>query len=245
MILKLDDKKIVIQKAKKREYSKEYHVLREKIWKEEKQKYQNNIWNGELYTVEEIKNSDSNGQLVLSLGLCEYKDIVLKNKIGIKKLYASFGSKMIPKHLFITVIPKTTNNKYLFVKIGSATYQNEGVLDLIGGSLNHDEQKIESLEDIKKAAVSELKEEAEINVNIDSLKGFVIIRYNASYHFVFSLNTSVDANGLRAKKDSHEISKVVELSKKEIKNYKDSSTKEFEFCKKYIEELYEKTHKLI
>ncbi len=93
--------------------SEKYKDEREIIWKQQLEKAEESgisIWNGVIYTIEEMLQIDEeNIQIVLST--CEYKDIVFRINNRKSNIVKKYGISHIPKYITLDCIPITTDGK--------------------------------------------------------------------------------------------------------------------------------------
>jgi 8-oxo-dGTP pyrophosphatase MutT (NUDIX family) len=162
-VLLFDDppKSVTLKKDDARiEQSADYLRGREQAWDRARHVHGDKLWNGRVCTVRGI--SVREGAVELSLSVCEYKDIIFKKDMGARALADLFGRGSVDFHAFAAAVPFTNDEGIVLGVVGGGTVQPEGVLDLVGGSMNVDEQPIVEFDDIRRALARELEEEAGI-----------------------------------------------------------------------------------
>jgi hypothetical protein len=118
------------------------------------------LWNGAVYYLDNI-DGDS-----LSMGLCEYKDILFSEIIGVDNIIQKYGSNNNFVYMNVQILIKL-DDKYIF-----GTKKKKGHTEIIsvGGTMRlEDGKEIKSFNDIKKYAKKEVDIETNLNINIDEI----------------------------------------------------------------------------
>ena len=239
MMIDLSDKsfeEIILRFADNvREYCDRYLSDREKVWQEQKLICGDNLWNGTVYTVENILIL-SEQKIRIDLSTCQYKDILFKKNGGADILAKNYDRNYLFSHVGVIVIPVTADNKYIFGVVGKDGYFRKGQICFIGGSLNYDESKISNLEDVRLFAARELREETRLNLNPEKLKLVSLDYYNYSYHFVFFLKIAIDSREVDKISKPGELSNLLAISEKEIDNHSNNFGSNYiQFYRKYLD----------
>lgn len=183
-----------------------YLSSREDIWLKKKNNLGHFLWNGVLLSAVRLDLKD--GNVSLTVAECEFKDALYKSECGIELLRKKHPEDNIDVHTFTAVLPVLNNKYVLLSKIGPSTAFNQGLLDMIGGSLNLDEEKIGSLKDISKFTRKELLEEINISITPDELSLFSINYHAGVFFFLYKFHLD-DIVALRDFEKNNEVEAVV------------------------------------
>ncbi len=183
-----------------------YLQSREETWNNLKQEYSNKLWNGIVYTIESLRFKKQ--KLIIEMGICEYKDIILKNKLGFKNIKAKFGNDAIAIHTFTAGMPVTRDGDLALGIVGEGTYQAPGEADFIGGTLNVDSLQITNINDIKKITAQEFEEELGLDIPYCDFRLFSLNYYNGCCFFLFKLIIQ-DRNVFLSFKENKEIKDIL------------------------------------
>ena len=112
-------------------YPDDYIRERERIWRQEKGVCGDNLWNGTVYTVKQF-SLFSPQQILLSLGICQYKDLIFKRVYGGDNIFKKYGSEFLVYHIGILIIPVTTDDKYVFGVVAKNGFFEAGKVYFIG-----------------------------------------------------------------------------------------------------------------
>lgn len=197
------------------EYPHGYIEEREKVWQQEKAVCGNNLWNGTVYTIKRFALLLPH-QVIFSLGICQYKDLIFKRIYGGDNIIKKYGRKFLVYHTAVLIIPVTTDGKYVFGVVAKNGFFAAGKIVLLGGALNYDEGKINSFADIRAFAAKELAEETRLNINPERLKLASLNSYKFTYHFVFFLILDIASTELNKISKIGELSNLVAFSQSEL-----------------------------
>lgn len=143
------------------------------------------LWNGKVYTCESILALDD-AKVMINMGLCEYKDIIVNRELGTEFMFEKFALEALSKHCSVQTSPITEDGYHVLGKATGQTLQEAGNIGLIGGTLNENEMKVDNLEDIYTFLEKEIKEELGLDSStIDSRVlgiGFFEGRFGFNYY---------------------------------------------------------------
>lgn len=228
-------------------FPNEYIRLREECWVSKLKMHKGNLWNGDVYTIGNIQKSKDNKKFEITMGLCEYKDIVYKISVGPEKIISTFGEEYLMKDAITTVLPYTTDYKFLFGVVSNNTIQENGALDQIGGTLNKDEKIIEKIEDIAGYTAMEMEEEIGFQRSSDKLLSLDSLNYyyeDGRYRFLYLLKLPYDSQYYDRMVVNNELSGVRFMSKDELLNYSGPTTNRIPFCKENIKSIIDSLRKI-
>jgi hypothetical protein len=198
---------------------KELRELKESIWTErEKEAKENNenIWDGDIYTLEDVNilNSDN----VLKISTVKYSDIVT----FVKGIGRNIINSIYPRYICTGVIVQTTDNYFVF---GSKRGKEEGAI--IGGYSNRDELEVNVSEDFKRNMLRELKEELDIDqADLTDTRFLGILETEkGSVNIFFKVKTSLTKEEVEKRYeniDEKEFQSLIFKHEKDIKEYLDS-----------------------
>lgn len=227
------DTKFSIRLVNKRRdlLSKKYIQERDKIWKEEMDKAEKkgkDFWEGEVYTIHDILHVAAQN-VHIYMDTCSYKDIVFKNKLGVRRIVSQYGINCLAEHVSVDCIPITIEGKWVFGKRNDKTMIQKGMLALIGGTLNKDEMKVQTFNDIKRYAKKEIKEETQFRKGLSIIKLHGLYHYIGKYQFLFTIKTSIESSEVDNYNSNSEFSELIALSEEELRNYKGKKVPAFHF----------------
>jgi hypothetical protein len=176
-------------------YPPDYLHERERAWERVKAIHGAHLWNGRIWTVRGAQARD--GKLVLSTSACEYKDIVFKQEAGAGGVARRFGPDCLHVHGFTAAVPVTRDGYGYFGVVGRGTLQQEGLLDLIGGSLNLDERSLDTIGDVMMMTIEELEEEADIAVAPSACELLSLNFHSGSCFFLFRVRLDAEPTAAR------------------------------------------------
>ncbi len=242
MISYLTDKELknaVIRFRAPASLSGKYLEERETIWKQEFEKANKSgksIWNGTVYTIEEMLQPDEE-KLYFVFSTCEYKDIVFRIKKGRSNIIKEYGISYLPKYITLDCITVTTDNKFVFGIRNNSTILDSGHIGLIGGTANQDEMEINSVKDLTKFMIKEIEEETMIQVIEKNLYLFSINQFNAKYEFLYILLLDIDSNKINNLYKEGEFDKLLCLTADEVHNYNAGTLDAFRYSRLYIDKI--------
>ncbi len=228
---------------KRQDHSAEYLNIRDQIWQEqlEKSKFENwELHNGEIYTIQKVITRDLL-HTEIQFSTCEYKDIVLKqkilnvNKVGVQHVEPLRNEFEL--HATVGLILKTSDNKFVFGIRNNKTLLKSGSIGLIGGTLNKDELEIQNFDDIAIFAKKEFQEELNLNPEEFEFKFYSLNQFSTKYEFLYLVNSNLDSNTLISKVILTEFEKLVAMTKEEVIGFSSLELNAFSFAKSYIEKI--------
>lgn len=167
LIIKSDN--IEIRRVGRVEYSDEYIKLREHYWNLELEiaNSQNRpLWNGTVCVLLDQNNSED--RIVLEISTCEYKDLVVRDAVGIGHITERFGKSHAYPYINVQCLIEDQIGNLIF---GTQNYNNIETLVAVGGTLRTDEFKVESFSDIVEYA----KDEIRIETNLESINNLAFL----------------------------------------------------------------------
>lgn len=191
----------------------EYIKAREKVWNEQKILYGSRLWNGVVYTIDRLEGQ---GDVVLYLGQCEYKDIMIKESFGADLIATHYGESCVVQHLIICVVPITSDGLFVLSIVGDGTIQQSGMIDLFGGTANQDEVAVNDFHDLSKFALLEIKEEAGWSESCGRLKPWLLAKYNHKYAMFFQFQLNVSSTNLKTTLEKSEVSSILIATRADI-----------------------------
>jgi hypothetical protein len=218
-------------------FSESYVNEREKVWQQELIKAEasgKDIWNGIVYTIEEMLQPDEE-TLHISLGSCEYKDIIFRIVKGRPTIVKEYGISHLPKYITLDCIPVTKDGKFVFGIRGNSSLPDGGSIGLIGGTANKDEMEIRSFTDLKKFMINEIKEETGLDPAGDNVSLYSINQFNAKYEFLYKVNLDIDSSETETYHKEGEFIELLSLSSAEVHNYDGPTLDAFRFARLYID----------
>jgi hypothetical protein len=216
------------------ERSREYLEERERVWQEKKNAYGDRLWNGRVCTVRSISVKDR--AVVLRLSACEYKDILFKKQLGWMELQRRFPGEPVDIHAFTAALPITDDGQAVFGVVGRGTVQSEGLLDLIGGTLNIDEHPISSFDDIKQTTAREFEEEAGAHIPIAQWEP-LSINFHGSCCFFLLLSRIARERVVARFRRNEELAALVSCSYDQMSELGENITEDLAFMLSYGSEL--------
>jgi 8-oxo-dGTP pyrophosphatase MutT (NUDIX family) len=164
---------------------------------------------------------------------------MLKIKEGPAGIVQKFGQESLTKDAIVAVLPYTTDNKFLFGVVSSKTIQKNGSLDTIGGTLNRDEKKVNTIDDVKRYMIMEMREEIGLNFDENNLflHSLNYFHSDGRYRFIYLCRLPEDSSYYEGISVNEELSKIRLMSKDELIHYSGPSTNRIPFCQKNIEEI--------
>lgn len=187
---------------------------RELLWIAKKNELGDRLWNGIVYTIEQIGSVD--GKLSLDLGRCEYKDILFKEAIGVQELLDTYGKNCLLQHLIVCVIPITTDELLILSEVGGGTSQQRGLVDLIGGTANRDEVNALCFDDLSQFAFRELKEEIGLGAEDGCLRPWVLVGYSGRFALLYTFHLYVSSQDLKYTLNEEEVASLVFVTREAL-----------------------------
>lgn len=191
--------------------SEVYLEKRELVWEKKKQTFRDCLWNGRVYTIDRIESINSS--LSLYLGQCEYKDIIFKETLGLERIANDFGNNAIVQHLVICVVPITLDGLLVLSEVGDQTIQEQGLIDVFGGSANCDEVTVSCFDDLSKFAFKELNEEAGWSSSSGYLKPWLLVAYNGKFTLFYNFSLYDASTSMKVKLAQAEVASVLLANK--------------------------------
>ena len=222
-----------------RQLSEKYNDERELVWRHELERTKKSgkgIWNGIVYTIEEMLQPDDE-TLHIVLSSCEYKDIVFRIKKGRSNILKEYGISHLPKYITLDCIPQTRDRKFVFGIRGNSTILDGGCIGLIGGTANKDEMEINCVEDLKKFMITEIKEETRIKVAENKLSLYSINQFNAKYEFLYKLFLDIDSSEISMCHKEGEFHELLCLTAVEVHKYSGPTLDAFNYSRLYIDKF--------
>jgi hypothetical protein len=217
--------------------SEKYNIEKEIIWEEEIEKAKKTgkkIWNGVVYTIEEMLQYDEE-TIHFVLSTCEYKDVLFRIVKDRSVIIRDYGISHLPKYITMDCIPVTKDGKFVFGIRGNSTLPDGGCIGLIGGTANMDEMEIGSGADLNKFMIREIEDETRLRVNENQLTLFSLNQFNAKYEFLYRLSLDLDSSEISRYHKEGEFVRLVCLTTEEIYNYADPTLDAFRYARLYID----------
>jgi len=197
----------------------ELQVLKKGIWNEvEKEARENNekIWDGDVYTLEDVKSLDKDNTLTIST--IKFSEIVTY----VKGLERNIINSISPRYICTGVLVQTSDNYFVF---GSKRGKEEGAM--VGGYANRDELEVNISEDFKRNMLRELKEELDISEQDLTVIKFlgVLETEKGSVNIFFKVQTSLSKEEVEKRYEKivdKEFQSLIFIDEKGIKEYLDS-----------------------
>ena len=217
--------------------SGEYIDERELFWKQETEQAKESgkeVWNGIVYTMEEMLRYDEE-ELHIVLSTCEYKDIIFRIRKGRKNIFKEYGISHLQKYITMDCIPVTGDGKFVFGIRGNSTIVDDGTVGLIGGTANRDEMEIKGGEDIKKFMIREIGEETGFTIKENNLSLYAINQFNAKYEFLYRLALDIDSSEINRYRRDGEFLKLICMTADEVHKYNEPTLDAFRYARFYID----------
>lgn len=242
MIIKLskeEEKNLVLTKAQNRQLSPDYIKERDKAWEdmvEEGEKRSKKFWNGSLYSFEGFSQLDMNHPIIY-LGQMEYKDRLLKKKLGVENVVKKYGINHLLIHCGVGVVILTQDNKFVVGRKKMSVGLEKSLYAHVSGNLNIDEMEVNNIDDIYRFIIKEMQEEIGGEINKNNLKFTQINIFNSYCNFDFVYHMDINSEEVPKLPGSEEFESFEALSLEEILNLKVKGISDFEFSKRYLKEL--------
>lgn len=213
-----------------------YLEERERVWQVELAKSQargDTMWNGEIYTIEEIRPGKS--RLEFRVSTCEFKDIILRWVKGTQAVQDDYGSGRVFRNTGVTFLPRTADGAFLFGIRGDHAMGGTHPVGMIGGNLNKDEQVVRDYADLRAFAMKEINEETALEVAEDSLR-FVGLGYaNNLYLFTFTARLPYRAAEVENLARPGEFSRLTALTREQALAFDRPMTPAFRFWRENLD----------
>lgn len=198
---------------------RELEDLRKSIWEEkEKEAKENNekLWDGEVYTLEDVNTLESNN--ILKISTIKFSEVVTY----VKGLERNIINSISPRYICTGVLVQTSDNYFVF---GSKRGKEEGAL--VGGFTDIDDLVINVSEDFKRNMLKELKEELNISQQDLAVIKFlgVLETEKGSVNIFFKVITSLSKQEVEKRYEKiidKEFQSLIFIHEKDIKEYLDS-----------------------
>jgi len=180
---------LTIQPVERPQCSAVYLEEREQAWAAQMKRVlalNGKMWNGEVYTLEDII-SPAEGQIILRMSTCEYKDLVFRLQKGRDYIASHFGEDYLFRFTGVNCAPLTQDGKYIFGIRADWLEQGDPPVWGICGTLNKDEMEIHSFADIRESMYREIQEETALECTLENLHFFGLYAASYSYHFWFTV----------------------------------------------------------
>jgi 8-oxo-dGTP pyrophosphatase MutT (NUDIX family) len=205
---------VTIQPVEHRKISSVYQDEREIVWTAQMEKVLargGKLWNGEIYTLEDVL-SPVEGQIILKMSTCEYKDLMFLAIKGPEHISGQFGEAHQFHFTGVSCVPMTRDGKYVF---GIRADRDVPMLGGIGGNLNKDEMEIHFFDDIRGCMLREIQEETALECQNDDLRFFGLHVSGGLYLFLFTVALPIHSEDVNHYHRSGEFSSLVALTLKE------------------------------
>lgn len=205
---------LIIQPVARPECSAVYLEEREQAWVAQMERVlarNGHMWNGELYTLDEIQ-SLIEGQVVLRLGTCEYKDLVFQALQGGATIATRFGENHCLHFSGVICVPVTLDGKFVF---GIRADRGEPTFGGIGGNLNKDEQEVHSFTDICQSMLREIQEETALPCQMEDLRFFGLHVSGGMHIFWFTALLPINSADINQYHRPGEFSSLITMTQSE------------------------------
>lgn len=222
-----------------RPLSEGYTIERELVWRQELEKAEQtgkSIWNGIVYTIEEMLQPDEEA-LHIVLSSCEYKDILFRIRKDRSYIIKEYGVSHLSRYITMDCIPVTKDGKFVFGIRGDSTIVDAGCIGLIGGTANKDEMEINRGDDLKKFMIREIEDETGIEVEGNRLSLFSINQFNSKYEFLYKLHLDTGSSEISKYQKEGEFGELLALTADEVHKYTGPTLDAFRHSRRYIDRL--------
>lgn len=180
-----------IEQINKNIYNQKYLEDRELVWNEKLRECKNKnipLWNGSVYYLDRLEKDS------ISIGLCEYKDLLFLDTKSIKEIKKEYDLNFNFLYINVQILIKDKNNKYLF---GTKYHINYTEIISVGGTLRlEDGNEIKCFEDISEYAKKEITIETKIKIDKNKLRYRDMIISSGICTFLFEYNIDLIENNL-------------------------------------------------
>jgi hypothetical protein len=211
---------LTIQPVERRERSAAYIAEREQVWTGQMETVQargGQMWNGEVYTFEEILCTGEE-QITLRASTCEYKDLVFRKRMGKNYILRQYGEDHLCHYSGVNCVPVTRDGKYIFGIRADQPEQGTPPVGGIGGTLNKDEMEIHSFADIRQCILREIQEETALECTAESLRLFGLYGASYSYNFWFTVRLAIHSEEINQYHRPGEFSSLLAVTQSEALN---------------------------
>jgi len=166
--------------VKKNNLDKDYLIDRDIFWDIKSEEFKKNkepLWNGSVYYMANVDKDN------YSIGLCEYKDILFSESVGIEKIKDKYNGDNNFVYINVQILVEGKDG-YVF---GTKKIDIGTEIISVGGTLRlEDKEEIKSFYDIKKYAKKEVDIETNLSIEIDDLKYLDVVMENNICTFIFN-----------------------------------------------------------
>lgn len=217
-------------------FSTAYLEERERVWQAELEKCQargDRMWNGEIYTIEEIHQSGAE-RLVIRAGTCEFKDVVFRHVRGSRELERDYGEGVVQRIAGVAFIPLTRDGKYVFGLRGDYAMHGTHPHGLIGGTLNKDEQPVTDFASLRAYACKEAGEETRLEFDPAQVRFVCLGHDRHMYSFLFTARLAEDSREVVPLNRPGEFSCLAAFSREEALAQDGPVTWGFRFWREHL-----------
>jgi hypothetical protein len=209
-------KSLMIQPLERWERSSAYLEEREQVWTAEMEKViarHDHMWNGEIYTLEEIVPSAEQVTFRVSTG--EFKDAIFRQVKGHPYVVEKYGPDYFFRFMTVDCVPVTQDGKFVFGIRGDWAGGGTHPVGIIGGGINKDEMEIQNFSDICRFMQKEITEETAIQCSSDELKLYALVSQDGIYSFMFNLHLLIHSSQIDQFHRDGEFSQLVAWNEQE------------------------------
>ncbi len=237
---------ITIEPRPRAELADAYLVEREAVWLDELTNagtHGDSMWNGEIYTLEEIVTSTS-GQVTLGMSTCEFKDVVLRMVRGKESILERYGAGYSLNTSGVTMIPVTRDGQFVFGARGDYAGRGTHPMGLIGGTLNKDEMEIHDFAGIQRFMLKEAAEETRFKFDIADLRFVALGHAPHAFLFLFTGCIGLTSEEVTNYHRGGEFSHLRAMSVQEAAAYTLPATPGFSFWRQHLDLVFDSVNSL-
>lgn len=188
---------------------------------------QGKLWNNQVLSITKI--SLLNQKLSVYYTYTEYKDILYKQQVGLNFLRHHFPND-IENHSFTAILPQL-EYQYLWGVVGNGTIQAEGLIDIIGGSVEFEPNF--SWQKLQQKTCAELREETNLVIAPNNITNFTLNYFDGCVFFLFK-TPLIKAQFESLQVDKLELKQVITAEPNELLTGSYILSKDTQFILKYL-----------
>ncbi len=205
------------QPVERGERSSAYLAERELAWAAQMEKVlarNDKMWNGEVYTLEEIL-TPAEGQVRFIVSTAEYKDAVFKWEKGLTYIEETYGIPYLFRFMTVDCVPVTRDGKFIFGIRGDGGGGGLHPISPIGGGLNKDEMEVHDFADVRRFMLKELEEETALACAPEAFQFYALGYEDAVFTFMFTLPLPIHSHQIQQYHRDGEFSRLIALTAQE------------------------------
>ena len=209
---------LTFQLQERWERSAAYIEERDQVWDIEMAKVlarQDRMWNGEIYTLEEIVPA-AGERITLRVSTSEYRDFIFRNVKGESYIASRFGQDYLFRGMALDCLPVTQDGKFVFGIRADWAGNGTHPVGMIGGTMNKDEMEIHTFEDVRQFMGKEIAEETDLPCLIEDLKFYGLLYQEGFFTFMFTFRLPLHSGEIGAFHRDGEFSRLVAWTRQEV-----------------------------